>query len=133
MKELCPGCQGRALREALLEVVLHGFHVVIGGGLDILDAARIDLAKALDDVLEHRIGGRVMHYILRAGFKGEIYPVNPGREVVQGVKAYPRIEDIPGTADCAVLAIPAAAVIDALRSCATKGVKAAVLFSAGFA
>lgn len=82
---------------------------------------------------EHRIGGRVMHYILRAGFKGEIYPVNPGRETVQGIKAYPRIEDVPGTADCAILAIPAAAVIDALRSCVTKGVKAAVLFSAGFA
>ena len=60
---------------------------------------------------EHRIGGRVMHYILRAGFAGPVYPVNPNRDMVQGVKAYKRVEDIPGTADCAVLAVPAAAVV----------------------
>ena len=54
---------------------------------------------------EHRIGGRVLHYILRAGFKGPVYPVNPGRDTVQGIPAYRQIEDIPGTADCAISAI----------------------------
>ena len=82
---------------------------------------------------EHRIGGRVLHYILRAGFKGKIYPVNPGRDTVQGITAYRQIEDIPGTADCAIFAVPAPAVIPSLRACAAKGVKAAILFSAGFA
>ncbi len=82
---------------------------------------------------EHRIGGRVLRYILRAGFKGAVYPVNPGRDTVQGVKAYRQIEDIPGTADCAIFAVPAPAVIPSLRACAAKGVKAAILFSAGFA
>ncbi len=82
---------------------------------------------------EHRIGGRVLHYILRAGFKGPVYPVNPGRDTVQGIPAYRQIEDIPGTADCAIFAVPAPAVIPSLRSCAAKGVKAAILFSAGFA
>ncbi len=82
---------------------------------------------------EHRIGGRVLHYILRAGFKGRVYPVNPGRDTVQGLTAYRQIEDIPGTADCAIFAVPAPAVIPSLRACAAKGVKAAILFSAGFA
>ncbi len=82
---------------------------------------------------EHRIGGRVLHYILRAGFDGEVYPVNPGRDQVQGLTAYRQIEDIPGEADCAIFAVPAAAVIPALKACAAKGVKAAILFSAGFA
>lgn len=82
---------------------------------------------------EHRIGGRVLHYILRAGFKGTVYPVNPGRDTVQGLKAYRQIEDIPGSADCAIFAVPAAAVIPSLRACAAKGVKAVIMFSAGFA
>lgn len=82
---------------------------------------------------EHRIGGRVLHYILRAGFDGAVYPVNPGRDTVHGLTAYRRIEDIPGTADCAIFAVPAPAVIPSIRACAAKGVKAAILFSAGFA
>ena len=82
---------------------------------------------------EHRIGGRVLHYILRSGFEGAVYPVNPGRDTVQGLTAYRQVEDIPGTADCAIFAVPAPAVIPSLRACAAKGVKAAILFSAGFA
>ncbi|MEM7428726.1 MAG: acetate--CoA ligase family protein [Pseudomonadota bacterium] len=82
---------------------------------------------------EHRIGGRVLHYMRRSGFPGAIYPVNPKREVIQGLKAYPSILDVPGDVDCAVLSVPAAAVNASLEACGEKGVEAAVLFSAGFA
>lgn len=81
----------------------------------------------------NRVGGRVMHYMISAGFRGEIYPVNPKRETVHGRKAYASVEDLPTGIDCAVLAIPAKAVIPWLKALATKGVTGAVVFSSGFA
>ena len=80
-----------------------------------------------------RIGGRPIAYALRAGFEGTLYPVNPNREEIQGVKAWPSVEAIPEPIDFALLAIPAAGVPQALRDCAAKGARAAVIFTAGFA
>ena len=80
-----------------------------------------------------RIGGRPMDYYNRAGFKGALYPVNPSRKEVQGHAAYPDIASLPGPVDFALLAIPAPGIADAIDACAQKGVKAALIFSAGFA
>ena len=80
-----------------------------------------------------RIGGRPLRYLREDGFAGDIYPVNPGRDEVQGLRSYPGIEAIPGPVDCAVLALTAEGVLPAIQSCAKKGVGAAVVFSAGFA
>ena len=80
-----------------------------------------------------RIGGRPLRYMLEAGFAGPIYPINPNRETVQGLKAYPDISVVPGPVDCAIVALPAALVADALEACAGAGVKSAVVFSSGFA
>ncbi|MEM9682152.1 MAG: acetate--CoA ligase family protein [Pseudomonadota bacterium] len=81
----------------------------------------------------NRIGGRPLRYLHDGGFKGGIYPVNPNRETVQGLKAYASITDVPEAADVALLAIPAAATEDAISACAKKGVGAAIIFSAGYA
>jgi len=103
---------------------------------------RVDIGKLLNPesvaILgategENRVGGRVMRYMLEAGFAGPVYPVNPKRDTVQGRQAFASVEDIPGTADCAVLAVPAKVVIPSLKACAGKGVRAAVCFSSGFA
>ena len=80
-----------------------------------------------------RIGGRPISYYLKAGFKGDIYPVNPNRDEIQGLKCYPDISAIPGSVDLAILAISATAVVGAVQACGEKGVKVIVLFSAGFA
>ena len=80
-----------------------------------------------------RIGGRALRHLKECGFSGEIYPVNPGRDEVQGLKAYRSVDDIPATIDAAVLALPTDAVLPAIQACARKGVGAAVIFSAGFA
>ncbi|SFI19426.1 acetate--CoA ligase family protein [Albimonas pacifica] len=80
-----------------------------------------------------RIGGRPIAYALRAGFEGALYPVNPNRDEIQGVKAWPSVASIPEPIDFALLAIPAPGVPQALRDCAAKGAKAAVIFTAGFA
>ena len=79
-----------------------------------------------------RIGGRPISYYLKAGFKGNIYPVNPKRDEIQGLKCYSDISAIPDVVDLAILAISATAVAGAVKACGEKGVKVIVLFSAGF-
>ena len=80
-----------------------------------------------------RVGGRPIQRMLAAGYPGAIYPVNPKRERVQGLVAYPSINAIPGPVDCAVLAVNADAVLPYVEACAEKGVRSLVVFSAGFA
>jgi acyl-CoA synthetase (NDP forming) len=79
------------------------------------------------------VGGELFHNLLAAGFTGPVYPVNPKAASVQSVGAYPTVEDVPGPVDLAVLAIPAAQVVQVARACAAKGVGALVVLSAGFA
>jgi acyl-CoA synthetase (NDP forming) len=90
----------------------------------------IAVIGASDDPV--RIGGRPVDFCKAAGFSGPLYPVNPTRETVQGLKAWPSIDAIPGEVDLAVMAVPAARAEETLEACGQKGVKAAVIFSAGF-
>jgi acetate---CoA ligase (ADP-forming) len=80
----------------------------------------------------NRIGGRPVAYSKRA-FKGAIFPVNPNAREIQSLAAYPSIRDVPGAIDQAIIAVPARAAIQAADDCIAKGVKAAVMFSSGFA
>ena len=80
-----------------------------------------------------KLGGRPLDYLKRHGFAGAIYPVNPRAERVQDVAAYPSVAAIDAEVDLAIVALPAAAVRQAVEDCAQHGVKAAVLFSSGFA
>jgi acetate---CoA ligase (ADP-forming) len=79
------------------------------------------------------VGGQLFHNALESGFEGVVYPVNPSADVVQSVRAYPSIAEVPDEVDLAVIAVPARAVIDVARECADKGVPALVVISAGFA
>ncbi len=80
-----------------------------------------------------RIGGRPVAYLQQAGFAGRIYPVNPNRAEIQGLKAYPSVSDLPEAPDLAIIALPAAAVPDAIDACGARGIATAIVFSAGFA
>jgi acyl-CoA synthetase (NDP forming) len=93
-------------------------------------ARSVAIIGASDD--PGRIGGRPIHYLKRSGFRGAIYPVNPNRSTVQGLAAYPSVAAIAFPIDVAIIALPASQVPDAAEACAAKGVKAAVVFSAGF-
>jgi len=100
-------------------------------GLDIfLQPAAIAVIGASDD--PNRIGGRTIFNIMKGGFAGAVYPINPGRETVQGLAAFPSIESVPGPVDCAVIALPGELVIPAVEACERKGVRGLVIFSAGF-
>jgi acetyl coenzyme A synthetase (ADP forming)-like protein len=79
------------------------------------------------------VSGELFHNLLAAGFNGPVYPINPKASVVQSVLAYKSVLDVPGPVDLAVLVVPAPSVVQAARECATKGVRAIVVISAGFA
>jgi acetyl coenzyme A synthetase (ADP forming)-like protein len=78
------------------------------------------------------IGARLLDEMKRAGFKGEIYPVNPNTSAIGSLQTYPSVRDIPGTVDLAVIAVPSTAVLPVIDDCAAKGVRAVVVISAGF-
>ena len=80
-----------------------------------------------------RISGRSLRYYREAGYKGGLYPINPTRDTVQGLKAFPDLASVPGPVDCAVIAVPANLAIQSMEACVAKGVKAVVMFTAGFA
>jgi acyl-CoA synthetase (NDP forming) len=80
-----------------------------------------------------RIGGRPIAYMLKQGFAGAIYPVNPKRDEVQGLRAYPGVAALPEVPDCAVVAVAAPIAVQAVRDLAEAGVKSAIVLSAGFA
>ena len=77
-------------------------------------------------------GGKLLKNLLDNNFKGDLYVVNPGSNDVQGVKSYPSVNDLPPV-EMAVLAIPAAACVEAVEILATqKGTKGFIIISAGF-
>ncbi|BBK30156.1 acyl-CoA synthetase (NDP forming) [Stella humosa] len=80
-----------------------------------------------------RIGGRPLRYYLENGFTGAIYPINPNRDEIQGVKAYPNLSSLPEAPDLVLVAIPASGVVATAEEAAAKGVRAMVIFSSGFA
>ncbi|MGB7572932.1 MAG: CoA-binding protein [Thermodesulfobacteriota bacterium] len=70
---------------------------------------------------------------LKTGFKGAIYPINPTKGEILGLPTYSSVSAVPGDIDLAVITTPAATVPGVLRDCVEKGIKGAVVISAGFA
>jgi acyl-CoA synthetase (NDP forming) len=70
--------------------------------------------------------------LLDQGFKGPIYPVNPKVDEIDGVRSYPDVLSIPGNVDLAIILVHYSQCLEAVRNCAQKGVKAAVIFTSGF-
>lgn len=97
----------------------------------LLKPSSVAVIGASDD--PHRIGGRPVAGTLAADFKGRIYPVNPKRAEIQGLKAYPSITDVPEPVDCAIVAVPAPLVAQTVADCAAMGTRTAIIFSSGFA
>jgi acetyltransferase len=77
-------------------------------------------------------GRVVMANLIRYPFGGTLFPINPKRPGVLGVKAYPALRAVPLPVELAVVATPAPTVPDILEECAAAGVKAAIVISAGF-
>jgi acetate---CoA ligase (ADP-forming) len=70
--------------------------------------------------------------LLRAGYQGTIYPVNPSYQEVLGLRVYPSIHETPDIPDVAIIMINARSVIDVMEQCAGRGVRAVILVADGF-
>jgi len=79
-----------------------------------------------------KVGHDIFENILRGGYKGTLYPVNPNAKSVLSVKAYPTITHIPDNIDLAILILPPKLAISSIESAIQKGVKGIVIVSAGF-
>lgn len=79
-----------------------------------------------------KVGAIVLKNIISSGFSGKIYPVNPNTSNIGNMWCYKDIAGIPEVPDLAVIAIPVPEAIDALALVGEKGIKNAVIFSAGF-
>ena len=71
------------------------------------------------------VGGEVFHNLLSGGYAGALYAVNRKADEVQGVRAFPSLADVPGPVELAVIAVPAAQVVELAQTCAERNVRAA--------
>jgi len=80
-----------------------------------------------------KLGYNVFCNLVSHGYPGKLYPINPGKETVMGVRAYKSIRDVPDPVDLAIVIVPAKAAEAAIEDCCTKGVRFVVVEAAGFA
>ena len=78
------------------------------------------------------IGLILVRNLVANRFGGVVYPVNPKRKAVHGIRCYPSLKDLPETVDLAVIATPAATVPAMVDDCLAHGAKSAIIISAGF-
>jgi acetyltransferase len=78
------------------------------------------------------VGYRVFMNMIEAGYKGELFAINPRYEEVGGKPCFPSVEAIGKPVDVAVVVVPAKAVPDVIRECGENGIRGAVVISAGF-
>ncbi len=107
----------RARPRVDVERILHPRSVAVFGASDSKD----------------KFGGRIMHFLVRHGFAGEILPINPRRAEVLGRRAYPAIAAAPAPPDVAILAVPGSSLVATVREAAAAGVGCCVIISTGFA
>jgi acetate---CoA ligase (ADP-forming) len=79
-----------------------------------------------------KVGHDIFVNILKGGYQGVLYPVNPGAESIACVRAYPSISDIPYSLDLAMIIVPPKSAVKAVEDAIAKGVKGVVIVSAGF-
>lgn len=78
------------------------------------------------------IGWQIVDNLLRHGYEGVVYPVNPKAAAIHSVPAYASVSAIPGPVDLGMVVVPKEHVLGVVDDCGAKGVKALVVISAGF-
>jgi acetate---CoA ligase (ADP-forming) len=74
----------------------------------------------------------IVRVLLKHGFQGHIYPVNPSHPEIEGLKAYASVEQLPEVPNVALIVTPANTVADIISQCGTFGIRAAIVYSSGF-
>jgi len=78
------------------------------------------------------VGGRMYRNMISAGFEGDLFPVNPNYDEIDGAQCFPNIDSLPMVPDCVSFAVPYQAVFEPLEAAARRGVKSAVVVADGF-
>jgi acetyltransferase len=78
------------------------------------------------------VGSILLRNLLENPFGGVVYPVNPTRHAIHGVRCYPDVAALPEAVDLAIIATPAATVPGVVEECVRHGTRAAIVISAGF-
>ena len=97
---------------------------------EIMSPKSIAIVGASDN--KSRIGGRPLGNMIEKNFSGEIYPINPNRDTVQGMKAYSSLIDVKDDLDFVLVAVPSKLVVSVLEEAVIKKAKTALIFSSGF-
>jgi acetyl coenzyme A synthetase (ADP forming)-like protein len=79
-----------------------------------------------------KIGYTVLDNLIKQGFSGTVYPINPSADEILGLKCYASVLDVPGDIDAAVITIPAKIVPEGIAECGKKGVKGVIIITSGF-
>ena len=77
-------------------------------------------------------GYNIIENLLRLGYPGEIYPVNPRAKEILGLPVYHKLKDVSESPELALIVLPPDAVVKALEECIARGIKAVIIESAGF-
>lgn len=78
------------------------------------------------------VGRTIMSNLMTGSFPGKIFPINPKRDQVFGLKSFPNISSVPESIDLAIIVTPAPTVPKIFAECVESGVKTAIIISAGF-
>ena len=79
------------------------------------------------------VAGRPLTNLLRMGYKGKIYPINPRSAEISGVACFPDLDSLPESPELALVVVPVGSVLPVLESCARRRVRASIVVSSGFA
>ncbi|MGQ9647765.1 MAG: acetate--CoA ligase family protein [Thermodesulfobacteriota bacterium] len=79
-----------------------------------------------------KLGSHVMRSLTEGGYPGKVFPVNPGKKEILGIKTYPSLLQIPESIDLSIIVLPAESVPNTFQECKEKGAKGIVLITAGF-
>jgi acyl-CoA synthetase (NDP forming) len=79
-----------------------------------------------------KLGSHVMRSLIEGRYPGRIYPINPGKEEILGIKTYSSLSRVPDSVDLSIIVLPAEQVPNMIKECHEKGVRGIVLITAGF-
>ena len=79
-----------------------------------------------------KVGHEILASVIRGGYEGKVFPVNPNADEIAGLRCYPDLKSIGETPDLVVITVPAGVVLSVIRECADIKVRSAVIVTAGF-
>ncbi len=79
-----------------------------------------------------KVGYEILKSMIEGGYEGQIYPINPKAEPIEGLKCYPDLESIGNTPDLVIIVVPAKIVPSVIKQCDKVGTKSVIIITAGF-